>query len=469
MIKRFLLFLITLAIFPYISLYGANTNNRLANLISTGKDSTNSFLEFLDKRVSFSAEGHIQTIQGERLVTPAQIVYLPSGQIPQNVRYRVKYVVPFHGAYLLHLRNTVKITDSFSLLVRFVMEGQSFSSEYLDSDLNVMWSKLSGVYRFVFSGLSGNDTLYVRMGDLERCRSGEGIVLDEFEGEGYSARYSFGNFLLENAHIGKGINREDDIIYTSFSYKNRISLNLLTNYNASTAVFYDFPIVYKERPGEYYQIIPSMSFNFPMSSLSLLPLFSETHLFGEVAVLDDHRDKFRFDSDYSAFLVGIKSERRVDKNEYKLEFQYRHYGSEFNRVSVGRVGNQPFTQLSLDKRFNNWFNYLRATGNISGINVWCSFKQYLNSLWFLEGNIEFLETLGALDETHFLNEVGVGVEFGKNLFGDLFFTNKILNKYLTKCPVYIDGEYYRYIDTRQEPMFIQTKEVLWGLRMRFSF
>jgi hypothetical protein len=336
-----------------------------------------------------------------------------------------------------------------------------------------MWSKVSGKYKLGFSGLGGNDTLYVRMGDLERCRCGEDIVLDEYEGEGFSLTYSFSSFQLGHTHIGRGLTSEDDIVYTSFSYQEKLSFNLVANYNTNTAIFLDFPVVYKSKSKEYYQVIPSISFNMPLALFSSLSSFSETHLLGEGALLDDHRDKFRLDSDYSAFLVGIRNETRINKNRYRLELQYRDYAKEFNQVNVNRVSDQPFTQLSVDKRFNNWFNYLRAPGDISGINLYGSFRQYVTALWFLECTAEFLRTQGGVDETYFFYEAGVGLEFGENLFGNLFLTNKILNPSVRGASAYIERTSREFPSLgniiRQEPTFIQTKETLWGLRMKFKF
>lgn len=467
--KRIFFFAMALAIFHLIffcDVYGGNTSR---DFETTNRDSANSFLEFLGDKVYFHASGHFRTVQRETMVTPNHRVYRINNQIVDNA----KYSVPFHGAYLLHLRNTIIVSDNFLLQLRLIFEGRSFSRDYLDFDNNsVMWSKVSGFYWLSFSGLSGNDTLLLRMGDLERCRCGEGIALDEYEGEGYSLTYSFSDFRFRNTHIGRGLSSEDDMVYSSFSYGDRVYVNLLANYNTNTSTLLDFPIIYEENAKEYYQVISSVSLNLPVYAFSSSYLSSQINFFAEGALSDDHRDRFQLEADYSAFLIGMRNESRIKKNTYQVEFQYRNYASEFNLVNANRVSDQPFTQLSLDKRFNNWFNYLRAPGDISGINVWGSFKQYMFSLCFLEGTTEYLKTRGAINQSYFFYEAGIGVELSKNLVGDFFLTNRIINPSVTGSSLHLErrSEFPSLGDgIRQEPTFIQTKETLWGVRMRFQF
>jgi hypothetical protein len=356
-VKKILFFVIILAVLDTISFYNSYGDSTNADFKVTEQDSNDIITQLLRNRIKISGQGHFQVIQPGKNVNPENKSYFKNSKIAQPIDYRI----PFHGAYLLHLRNTINITGNFLLMVRLIFEGRSFCNDYLDFNYNsVFWSKISGTYRLDFSGLSENDTLLLRMGDLERCRCGEGIALDEFEGEGYSLTYSSGNFRLENTHIGRGLNVEDDIIYTSFSYKDRLSLNLFANYNRSNLTFLDFPIIYKKKSKEYYQVISSISFNLPVYTFSSSSLFSQINFFGEGALSDDHRSKFEVDSDYSAFLIGMRNKSRIKKNVYQLEFQYRYYAREFNYVNLNRVTNHPYTQLSLDKRFNNWINYLRA-------------------------------------------------------------------------------------------------------------
>jgi hypothetical protein len=465
--KKILFFIVTLTIFHSIFFYGAYGTNVSIGIEATDQDTTDSFLPFHSKRISIYANGHVQGIQGERYVTPKQKAYFRNGKVAQQR----KYGVPFHGAYLLRLRSTIKVADRFLLLVRLIFEGRSFCNDYLDFNYNsVFWSKVSGRYILAFSGLSGNDTLLLRMGDLERCRCGEGIVLDEFEGEGYSLTYSFSNFQFKSTYIARGLNIEDDIIYTNLSYKSRLYLNLFTNYNTETSTFLIVPFIYKSEPQEYYQVISSISFNLPVYTFSSSSLFSQTNFFGEGALSDDHRSKFEVDKEHSAFLMGLRNKSRVKKNAYQLEFQYRYYAREFNYVNLNRFTNHPYTQLSLDKRFNNWINYLRAEGGISGINIWCSFTQFIRGLWFLEGNTEILKTSGSIDETFAFYDLGIGVEFDRNVKGILFITNKIYNEYIHRSGISPDeGPFPEIPRSVQDPTFIQTKETLWGVRMKFQF
>ncbi len=465
--KKILYFVLVLAVFNSIFFINSYGDSTFTDVKVTEQDSTDIITQLLSNRIKISGQGHFQAIQPGKNVNPKNKSYFKNGRIAQPLNYGI----PFHGAYLLHLRNTINITDNFQLMVRLIFEGRSFCSDYLDFNNNsVFWSKISGTYRLDFSGLSENDTLLLRMGDLERCRSGEGIALDEFEGEGYSLDYSFGNFRLKNTHIGRGLTIEDDIIYTNFSYKDRLSLNLLVNCNTSTSTFLDFPIVYKEKSKEYYQVIPSISFNLPVYEFSSSSLFSQINFFGEGALSDDHRSKFEVDPDYSAFLIGVRNESRIKKNVYQLEFQYRYYAREFNYVNLNRFTNHPYTQLSLDKRFNNWINYLRVIGDISGINIWCSFTQFIRGFWFLEGNTEILKTSGSIDETFTFYDLGIGVEFDIKVQGILFFTNKVFNGSLHRSGYNPDEESGRRIyQSIQDPTFIQTKETLWGVRMRFQF
>ncbi|MGB2697316.1 MAG: hypothetical protein WBD28_05575 [Candidatus Zixiibacteriota bacterium] len=465
--KKILFFVIVLAVLNSICSNNSYGDTTSTDLKVTEQDSSDIFAELLSSRIKISGEGYFQAIQPGKNVNPKNKSYFRNGKIAQPIEYGI----PFHGAYLLHLRNIIKVTDHFQLLVRLIFEGRSFCNDYLDFNYNsVFWSKISGTYRLDFSGLSENDTLLLRMGDLERCRCGEGIALDEFEGEGYSLTYSSGNFRLENTHIGRGLNVEDDIIYTSFSYKDRLSLNLFANYNRSNSTFLDSPIIYKKKSKEYYQVISSISFNLPVYTFSSSSLFSQINFFGEGALSDDHRSKFEVDPDYSAFLIGMRNESRIKKNVYQLEFQYRYYAREFNYVNLNRVTNHPYTQLSLDKRFNNWINYLRVSGDISGINIWSSFKQFIRGLWFLEGTTEFLKTSGSIDEIFTFYDLGIGVEFDRKVQGIFFFTNKIFNGYLHRRGWYLDKEQNRRIYMNiQDPTFVQTKETLWGVRMKFQF
>jgi len=465
--KKILFFVITLAATNLIYFHDSFGDTTFTDFEVTQQDSTDIIAVLLSSRIKISGEGHFQAIQPGKNVNPKNESYFKNGKIAQPIDYGI----PFHGAYLLHLRNTINITDNFLLVVRLIFEGRSFCNDYLDFRINsVLWSKVSGRYMLNFSGLSGNDTLLLRMGDLERCRCGEGIALDEFEGEGYSLAYSFSDFQLKNTHIGRGLNFEDDILYTNFSYKNRLSFNLLANYNTKTSTVFEFPVIYKKNPKEYYQVISSISINLPVHAFSFSSLFSQINFLGEGALSDDHRSKFEVDKDYSAFLVGLRSKSRIKKNAYQLEFQYRYYAQEFNYVNLNRVTNHPYTQLSLDKRFNNWINYLRVIGDISGINIWSSFKQFILGLWFLEGNTEILKTSGSIDETFAFYDIGIGVEFERNLQGILFFTNKVFNGSLHRSGYNPDEESGRRIyQSIQDPTFIQTKETLWGVRMKFQF
>lgn len=465
--KKISFFITALVFFNSMSFYDAYGDSTYTDFKVTEQDSTDIIAELLSSRIKISGEGHFQAIQPGENVDPENKSYFKNGRIAQPKEYGI----PFHAAYLLHLRNTINITDNFLLMVRLIFEGRSFCNDYLDFQINsVFWGKVSGIYKLTFSGLSGNDTLLLRMGDLERCRCGEGIVLDEFEGEGYSLDYSFSDFGLKNTHVGRGLAKEDDIIYTNFSYKNRLSFNLLANYNTKTSTVFDFPIIYKKKCKEYYQVISSISINLPVYTFSSSYLFSQINFFGEGALSDDHRSKFEVDPDYSAFLIGMRNESRIKKNVYQLEFQYRYYAREFNYVNLNRFTNHPYTQLSLDKRFNNWINYLRVIGDISGINIWSSFKQFIVGLWFLEGNTEILKTSGSVDETFTFYDLGIGVEFDMKVQGILFFTNKVFNGSLHRSGYNPDEESGRRIyQSIQDPTFIQTKETLWGLRMRFQF
>jgi len=465
--KKISLSIIALVFFNSMSFYNSYGDSTYTDFKVTEQDSTDIIAELPSSRIKISGEGHFQAIQPGKNVNPTNKSYFKNGRIAQPIEYGI----PFHGAHLLHLRNTINITDNFLLTVRLIFEGRSFCNDYLDFQINsVFWAKVSGIYKLTFSGLSGNDTLLLRMGDLERCRCGEGIALDEFEGEGYCLTYSFSNFRLKNTHIGRGLAKEDDIIYTNFSYKDRLSFNLLANYNTKTSTVFDFPIIYKKNPEEYYQVISSISINLPVYAFSSSYLFSQLDFFAEGALSDDHRDNFELDPDYSAFLIGMRNESRIKKNAYQLEFQYRYYAQEFNYVNLNRVTNHPYTQLSLDKRFNNWINYLRVIGDISGINIWSSFKQFILGLWFLEGNTEILKTSGSIDETFAFYDIGIGVEFERNLQGILFFTNKVFNGSLHRSGYNPDEESGRRIyQSIQDPTFIQTKETLWGVRMRFQF
>jgi hypothetical protein len=465
--KKISFFIIAFTFFNYIFFYNSYGDSTFSDFKTEQHDSTDILAELLSSRIKISGEGHFQVIQPGKKVNPDNESYFKNGTIARPVEYGI----PFHGAYLLHLRNIIKVTDHFQLMVRLIFEGQSFCSDYLDFRTNsVFWSKVSGRYMLTFSGLSRNDTLILKMGDLERCRCGEGIALDEFEGEGYSLEYSFNDFQIKNTHIGRGLNRADDIIYTNCSYKNRLSFNLLANYNTKTTTVFDFPVIYKKKSNEYYQVIASISFNFPVHSFSSCSAFSQIKFFGEGALSDDHRSKFDVDEEYSAFLVGMKSENRMKKNIHQLEFQYRYYAREFNYVNLNRITNHPYTQLSLDKRFNNWINYLRAEGEISGINIWASIKQFIIGFWFVEGTTEFLKTSGSINETFTFYDLGIGVEFDSNVQGLLFVTNKVFNGYLHRRGWYLDKEKDRRIYMNvQDPTFIQTKETLWGVRMKFQF
>lgn len=465
--KKISFFIIALVFFNSISFYNSYGDSTYTDFKATEQDSTDIIAELLSSRIKILGEGHFQAIQPGKNVNPKNKSYFRNGKIARPMDYGI----PFHGAYLLHLRNIIKVTDHFLLMVRLIFEGRSFCSDYLDFNRNsVFWSKISGTYRLNFSGLSNNDSLLLRVGDLERCRCGEGIVLDEFEGEGYSLIYVFRNFQFKNTYIARGLTIDDDIVYTNLSYKSRLYLNLLINYNRETSTFFIFPFVYKSKPQEYYQVISSISFNLPVYTFSSSSLFSQINFFGEGALSDDHRSKFEVDPDYSAFLIGMKNESRIKKNVYQLEFQYRYYAQEFNYVNLNRVTNHPYTQLSLDKRFNNWINYLRAEGDISGINIWCSFTQFIRGLWFLEGNTEILKTSGSIDENFTFYDLGIGVEFDRNIQGILFITNKIYNEYLHRSGIGLDEESARRIPrSLQDPTFVQTKETLWGVRMKFQF
>ena len=417
---------------------------------SVRKDSTASLVRFFNERVSISIEGHIQVITPTFVAPKDHILYRYPYAFPED--FDPEVVVPFHASHFLHLRTQTKLTEQFSLLVRLVLEGRSYCSAYLDmNENNIIWSKLAIVYQSTPSWLSQVDTLHFRAGDLERNRCGEGIMLDDFDGEGYMISYSFGRFKLRRTRIAFGITSEDDIAYTSFSYKNSVSLNVFNNYNMDNS---------------FYQIAPSISFRIPILKDSSSALSSRTDIFGEVSIMEDHIDAFRVDVKRCAFLFGANQSVSVGKNKYMLETQYRWYGKDFNRAGINRVADQPYSQLSCDKRFNNWFNYLRAAGDIQGISFYGTFKRYFGSWWFAQVNAEFLKTSGAFDQTHFLYEAGLGLDLSKELCASLFISDKIINRQLQRVPLR-SGDYWYTYQTLQLPTFFQTKEPLFTLRLAF--
>ena len=428
-----------------------NVNEGSGASLSTEKNDTTSLVDFFKERVSVSMEGQIQLVRPTLATPKHSISYKYPYVFPKNLHRKV--YVPFHAAHFLDLRTQTRLTENLSLLVRLVLEGRSYCNAYLDmDDNNIIWSKLAVVYQSTPSFLSKADTIYFRAGDLERSRCGEGIVLDDFDGEGYTISYSFGRFKLRRTHIAFGIASDDDISYTNFAYKNLVSLNVFNNYNSDNS---------------FYQVAPSFSFRIPILKDASSVLSSRTDVFAETGIMEDHIDAFRVDVKRCAFLFGASESVNAGRNTYMLEAQYRWYGRDFNRAGSDRVADQPYSQFSCDKKLNNWFNYLRAPGDIQGIDFYGTFKRYLSSLWFGQGNAEFLKTSGALNETYFLHEVGSGLDLGENVFVSFLVTNKIINRYLKQISYKHEGRWYT-CSTLQLPTFLQTKEPLFTLRLTFQ-
>jgi len=349
---------------------------------------------------------------------------------------------PFHASYLLHFNFDINVNHHLSSNLTLIPEATSLCSSYGTSERVTNRFHLHYRNSFRISNMLKPD-LDIRLVDLGRVTTANGLILDEFEGEGYAANISFGEVGFNQQHLFSGLTNKEDVVVNQ--------IELLRGYLEISLIYNKY-----EAKNRGYWIKQGGSL-LPESQLigdfnGNLPLLRYFHLFGEYAKMSEVPKQAGFQDRNIAYLFGGRFDYQDELDQMSLEFSYRKYGRDFNNSLVGNLSYPYFSQEAEDKKFNCWRNYLLEKGDVEGRSCLLKLQHRLFRWFSFVCNLEKVDLIRE-DSTKkfFFMEPGLSIGLGKNAKGYFILSNK------------------RIDDKRDSYTFVNEETFHGDFRLRFRF
>lgn len=365
----------------------------------------------------------------------------------------------YHGAGYANVVATVGIGENVQLPLRILSESRNFSEFYEHGSNVVTWIKPAIRIRLPI-GYLGIDSVAGMAGDLWRTGTGQGLLLEYFEGQGLDFSVYSGDFQLRMLAVGAGWHYYDDIHCIALRYKDLIGVRYFVDF------LNDLPLGIRE---DNSALAFGVDFNY-----GLTPGIS---VYGESA--------FNINMDNAnGSLLGIVYEEHENDDYLSLGIEYRHYDTYFFTPGHKYYTDGPllFNSITaIDKPYNHTFTYLQLLQEDRDRGVFSVYKNpfsvetvpVVNNLilsmalrktllWraFLDIELEYLT--GTTEAFPYELYLGVRIADGVDVFGGIF------NRYIFPTEDQRDSPFYRghrasryetWLEIRDTPGWMVKSEV----------
>jgi|GEM_PF-4354709 len=303
----------------------------------------------------------------------------------------------YHASAFIMSVVTFHIGKNVEIPVRIAAENQSFSKMYDDEDNFVSWIKPS--IKAVITTVPLIDSINILAGDLWRIKHGQGLLLDNYEAHGITAKMSVKNFSIQSTWAGTGVFGWDDLMTFSLIYKNNFAVRYFNDY------YYHSQLYPGSKPTtNYFNVISGDAFTTVNKNISI---YTE--------------GAFNTITKKKAALAGVDISYEGKRFSITCNAEFRHYENNF--FTEGEKY-QPYyikSLTSLDKPLNSYIMYINNPKLSNTFSARIKGKLFLYKNFFVGADIEPI--LG--DTALLAYESVIGFEAEKNV--NLMFG--IMNKF----------------------------------------